>query len=443
VNGDYASDLAYGAIAFIPRAGRLVHHTIDGFGIISPTQTMGGSVPPLIAGDFTNDSSLTNMAASLTSGLLQYPTCAPGTESGFCVADPVNGAMAFWEAAVAASNGYTTQWLDFNNPTPPNPLPPGYLDDGTNYKSRATVNVDFLVKTGGQIDPSSYTVTATNSSGETRIAQFIQDMFSSIQSGYGIAEPNLAYSTENLRYFNGASIAVNPLGGGVAPDREYMPKLSVQLTNNNTCLQIQDLAGATVGWKTLLAQDGPVNNASAWKTSVDNLVNAGKAPQALANLADEIVLDFFTRPLIGNVVPWPGTGSPLYYAPPIWTEDHFNDCVTGSTDTITPAGSVDPVTNKAQLIDNSYMPDLYLAIDGQYVDKYGNPTGGAPVQAGDWPDFSETPVTSLYPSPDPWNPCYIGPTTTGLNFISRRDGNPWGLAMLTSPGDLSSSAGFC
>jgi len=447
-NGDYASDLAYGAIAFIPRAGRLVHHTIAGFNIFTPTQSLNGSVPALIGGDFQNDSTLISMANNLTNGLLNYPACPAGTENSSCVAAPVLAAMTSWQSAVAASNGHPARWLAFPNALPPSPLPPGYLDVGTNFKTNAAVNVDFMVKTNGQIDPASYTVTATNATGITDIPQFILDMFSSIQSGYGTAEPNLTYSAQNLEYFNGASVAVNPLGAGVAPGREYMPDLSVQLTSNNKCLQIQDLAGGSDGWKPLLTQDGPVNSASSWKTSVDNLVKAGSAPQALANLADTVVKDFFTRPLIGNVVPWPNTGSIFYYAPPIWVEDHFNDCVTGSTDTITPAGNVDPVTNRAQLVDNSYMPDLYLAIDGQYVDKYGQPTGGASVQTGDWSDFSETPLTSLYPSSDPWNSCYIGPTTTFLGggtiyFISRRDGNPWGLAMLTSPGDLSSNVGFC
>jgi hypothetical protein len=448
-NGDYASDLAYAAMAFIPRGGRLVNHTIDGFSIFSPNQSLNGSVPPLFAGDFQNNSTLISMANNLTNGLLAYPACPVGTENSSCVPAPVLAAMTSWQSAVTASNGHPGQWLAFSNATPPSPLPPGYLDVGTNYKTRATVNVDFVVKTNGQIDPSSYTVTATNATGITEIPQFILDMFSSIQSGYGISEPNLAYSAQNLEYFNGASIAVNPLGG-VAPGREYMPDLSVQLTSNNTCLLVQDLAGGADGWKTLLTQDNPVNDANSWKNSVDDLVNAGSAPQALSNLADTVTRDFFTRPLVGpfNLLPWPPSGSPFYFAPPIWVEDHFNDCVTGSTDTITPAGNVDPVTNKAQLIDISYMPDLYLAIDGQYVDKYGKPNGGAPVQTGDWYDFSWTPLTNPYPGNDPWNSCYIGPTTkfadgSTIYFISRRDGNPWNLALLTSPNDLSSSVRFC
>ena len=445
-NGDYASDLAYGAVAFIPRAGRLVHHTIDGFSNFGQNQSLNGPNPNWIAGDFTSDSTLISMANSLTSGLLKYPSCPSGTKNSSCVATSVRTAMTAWQNVVTSSNGHPVRWLSFSRAAPPNPLPAGYLDSGTNYKIDATVNVNFVVKTNGQIDPSTYTVTATNSTGITEIPQFILDMFSSIQSGYGITEPNLTYSAENLEYFNGASIAVNPLGTGLAPGREYMPDLSVQLTNNNTCLQIQDLAGGSIGWKTLLTDDNVVNNASAWKTSVDNLVQAGSAPPALATLVDTIIKDFFTRPLVWNIVPWPGNGSIFYYAPPIWVEDHFSDCVKGSSDAITPAGNVDPTTNRAQLIDNSYMPDLYLAIDGQYVDKYGTPTGGAPVQTGDWSDFAASPLT-IYPGNTPWNACYIGPTQTfpdggTIYFISRRDGNPWGLPEL-DPGNLSSSVGFC
>ena len=445
-NGDYSSDLAFAAMAFIPEPGRLVHHTIDGFSNFGDAQSLNGPNPSWIAGDFTSDSTLIQMANNLTNGLLAYPACAPETSSPSCVPQAVRTAMTSWQSAVAASSGHPVQWLGFSRPAPPNPLPPAYLDTGTNYKIRASTNIDFVVLSNGQIDPGSYTVTATNETGITEIPQFIQDMFSSIYSGYGIPAPDLTYSATNLEYFDGESRAVNPLGTGLAPGREYKPDLSVQLTSNNTCLQVQDLAGGSIGWKTLLTDDNVVNNANVWKNTVDNMVQVGLAPQALTTLVDTVIKDFFARPLTWGVVPWPGNGSIFYYAPPIWVETHFNDCVSGSSDTISPAGSVDPTTSKAQLADSSYMPDLYLAIDGQYVDKYGNPSNGAPVQTGDWPDFAASPLT-VVPGNSPWNFCYIGPTTsqgdgTTVYFISRRDGNPWNLPML-DPSDLSSQVGFC
>ena len=444
-NGDYSSDLAYAAMAFTPLSGRLVQHSVDAFSNFGGSQSLDGSAAAGIEGDFASDTSLTQMAEGIIDGLEAYPACPGGTVNSTCVAQPVLTAVQNWQAAVTASDGHPVQWLGFSRPAPPSPLPSTYLGTGTNYKVRASTDVSFTVLSNGKIDPSSYTVTATDDTGITEIPQFITDLFNSIAAGYGEPVPDLTYSAADLEYFNGASIEVDPLGTGQAPGREYMPDLSYQLTNNNTCLQVENLAGGSIGWKALLSDGNVVNNAALWLADVNDMVEGGMAPAALSTYADKVINDFFTQAVDWTEDPWPGIGSILYYAPPIWVETHFQDCVTGTADQITPAGPADPTTGRAQLADNSYMPDLYLAVDGQYVNAYGAADNGAPVQTGDWPDFAAAPW-SVYPSASPWNACYIGPTQvegdSTLYFISRRDGNPWGLAML-NPADLSESVGFC
>lgn len=442
-NGDHSSDLAYGAVAFIPRPGTLIHHTVDAFSNFGDTQSLDTTPPTSwISGDFAGDASLTSKATSLINGILSPPPCPGGLNPSSCTTPALRAAMSNWQQQLTSANGHPVQWLGFSRPAPPNPLPPGYLDDGTHFKIRASVNVDYLV-VGGAIDPASVTVTATNQTGITHVPDFITATFNAIASDYQILQPDLSYSATNLQFFNGQNTSWNPWLDNLAPGREYMPKLDVQLTSNNTCLQVRDIAGGAIGWKTILLDPNIPSRVQAWDNSVHALVTAGQAPQAVADLADMITSDFFTVPNANwqNPPPWVQTGSIFYFAPPIWVESHFTYCADGS---LHAAGSIDPVSNKAQLADNSYMPDLYLAIDGTYVDKNGAPTGGGPVQRGDWPDFSVWPV-SASPNPSPWNICYIGPSNPGgaqLPFISRRDGNPWNLPLL-NPGDLSSQVSFC
>jgi hypothetical protein len=444
-NGDDTSDLAYNAVAFIPRPGTLVHHTVDAFTNFSTGQSLDTTPPSSwLLGDFAGDSSMTQKANSLISGILSPPSCSVSNDPTTCTPGDLRATMSAWQQQVTASNGRPVQWLGLSHPTPPNPLPAGYLDDGGNYKVRASVSVDYLV-VNGVIDPGSYTVTATNATGITHVPEFITNTFNAIQADYGIAPPDLSYSATNLQFFNGQNTSWDPLLDNKAPGREYMPDLSVQLTAGNSCLLVQDLAGGAIGWKTILTDPNIPGRAQAWRNKVDALASNGQAPQAVANLADMITSDFFSVPGLSfmNPPPWVQTGSIFYFAPAIWVETHFEYCADGS---LHPAGPIDPVTSKAQLADNSYMPDLYLAIDGNYVDRYGAPTNGGHVQAGDWADFSVWPG-QVSPSPSPWNLCYIGPTITlpdgsTIPFISRRDGNPWGLPMAIS-GDLSSSVSFC
>jgi hypothetical protein len=441
VNGDYTSDLAFNAVAFIPRPGMLVHHTVDAFANFSQNQSLNTSTPSWLIGDFAADSTLTSKASSLTSGILNAPSCT-GTNQSSCTGPALRSVMSSWQQQVTASGNHPVQWLGFSHAPPPNPLTAGYLDDGTTFKVRASINIDYLVS-GGTIDPGSYTVTATNQTGITHVPEFVTGTFNAIASDYAILQPDLSYSATNLQFFNGQNTSWNPLQNNLAPGREYMPKLDAQLVSNNTCLQVQDISGGAIGWKTILTDPSIPSRVQAWKNSVDALVAQGKAPQAVADLADMIIKDFFTVPGSGwqNQPPWVQTGSIFYFAPPIWVETHLTYCADGS---LHAAGNTDPVTGRAQLVDNSYMPDLYLAIDGTYVDKYGNPNGGAQVQTGDWADFSAPPFQA-YPNPSPWNICYIGPSNIGgsqLQFISRRDGNPWNLPLL-SPNDLSSQVGFC
>src|SRR5262249_34686666 len=158
---------------------------------------------------------------------------------------------------------------------------------GTHFKIRASVNVDYLV-VNGAIDPNSVAVTATDETGITHVPDFITATFNAIASDYQILPPDLSYSATNLQFFNGQNTSWNPWLDNLAPGREYMPKLNAQLTSNNTCLQVQDIAGGAIGWKTILTDPNIPGRVQAWDQSVNTLVANGKAPQDVANLADMI-----------------------------------------------------------------------------------------------------------------------------------------------------------
>jgi hypothetical protein len=94
------------------------------------------------------------------------------------------------------------------------------------------------------------------------------------------------------------------------------------------------------------------------------------------------------------------------------------------------------------------MPDLYLLVDNKLYDAFGTKAAG-PINTGDWKTFSAPPWQAA-PSPTPWNTCYIGPalplnqqTFPDAPFIARRDGNPFDIHLLQSPGESGNSVFLC
>lgn len=89
------------------------------------------------------------------------------------------------------------------------------------------------------------------------------------------------------------------------------------------------------------------------------------------------------------------------------------------------------------LVFQSYMPDLYVYVDGGMTDNLGRPSS-TPVQGGDWKNFSNFPGTA--PNGNAFGTCEANDRGSG--------GNPWDVeppvpVLGDGPGNRPSSVVHC
>ncbi len=234
------------------------------------------------------------------------------------------------------------------------------------------------------------------------------------------AAPNLSYNEVDANTYSGDATPVNPLAAGETPGRQYVWHADPGVvTSNGTCLQARAVTGGTVGWRPLAAQTPVAASVSAWVTA---LQNDAKVNQSVVDMAGEINNFFFSQSLMG--------GTLFLHAAPIWEDAHLEFCVNGTIASTALQNNIE-MTPQRTLVDESFMPDLYLYYDRNLVDNYGNPTTGR-VEAGDYQDFTNLPSDT-----DVAFNAYGG-CDTGTRGAA---GNPWGLTATAAP-DAQPATGF-
>lgn len=447
-DGNGTTDIAFDAVAFVPVSGTPIHHTVDVAGVLQNSQNINTSLDGVLKSSLVSTNAATSWADKETSAAAALPACA-ATPTSACITPAVQSSFRNWADWVATQP--PAQWLGWGNPPPPNPLTPTWFDQPTHYKTQTHLDVDYLVHADGTIDPGSIDITGVNRTGNTQLAPFILPFMNAVANDYGIAAPDLSYTAPNLNTYNDVSTSVNLNTSGEAPARNFMSWTEpAALTDGNTCLSLAAMEGGADGYKAVVNDSGIDVRTAAWAGAVDQAAKQGKVPQVVQDTADSIVREFFHAISKNPLDHWAALASPPYppfdpggstftFAPPIWAEPHLKLC-TGTT-LVKPDGGADP-TGAKTTVDSSYMPDVYLYVDSYLYGADGARAGG-PINTGDWQTFSAPPWQSS-PSPSPWNPCFIGADTpTGPGFIGRRDGNPFGLGLLQSPGESGNEVYLC
>ncbi|MBV9449572.1 MAG: hypothetical protein JO345_27130 [Streptosporangiaceae bacterium] len=447
-NGNDDTDIAFNAAAFVPVSGTLVHHTVDTVTTFAVNQNLDSGLECCISAKLASGQVLNQWASQETLGAAQLPACSAGVLTTSCLPPTVSAAFAAWARTLSEP---AAQWIGFANPALPNPLTSGWLDDPTHYKTLTHLDADYLVRPDGTIDPGSIDVTGYNRIGTTALAPFILPLMNAIATDYGIPVPDLTYSGANLGSYNDVTTTVNLSVTGQAPGRSYMPWIDPPaLDSSRTCLSLAAITGGADGYVPILNDSGIGSQVQGWSNAVDSLYQQGLVPAVVRDTVKTIVTEFF-KPIDKNPLdqwaaftsapqaPFDLGGSMLTFAPTIWAETHLELC-TGTT-LVEPDGNADP-SGVQTTADNSYMPDLYLYVDGNLRDASGNLATG-PISTGDWKTFSAPPwdgAKSPISQNSPWNGCYIDNAPV---FISRRDGNPFALSLLTAPGELGNSVYRC
>lgn len=419
-------DVAFDAVAVVPIQGTYTERTVQAVGFFDEHQNLDTdpeSTAPLDT-PFKNRQTIYDWGVSTSGAVTSVPTCID-LPTPNCVMPETKAAMASWNQAVRDAGtdptnhpdgAGMTSWLNFANPytyRPTSDAKPYFFDtDDGSYKIRNKATVSFVKDESGKIIEGSEFVEYDDRTADTHLPRFVRDTFAVLEDEYGIAPPDLNYTSKDMNEHNGLETTTDTNSTGVLPGRAYAAMgLGPTIVEGGTCVRALNTSGGSIGYRPMLADSGATSSVARWK---DEAENSPVVSDSVAAVAGEIYNAFF-KPGI--------TGSLHNQAPPIWQELSFQLCTDGK---IRPYDG-DPILRA------SHMPNQYLYLDDKAIDQTGAYTNSAsPLLKGDFEAFSA--VIDLTGHGMPYGEC--GPTTG-------RSGNPWGIDVgLDGPG-VNPSGKFC
>jgi hypothetical protein len=439
-----AHDVAFDAVAFVPVPGRAVNHTFDAVSLFDWNQNLNTPTPSAVntpartmktlhdwAIDFGFKGPLWNNGSQFHFGVSSMTKCPAIQDiTSSCVPPDVwnvgrtwaNNAIAAGTEPSKSSTPVMTEptWLAFSNPTPgPAKLTSSTYSSDTSYKIKTHIEISFVVR-GSTIVPGSEQVNASVRTGDTELPAFVGGFMKAVQKDYGVAAPDLRYEELDANEFTGDATAVDPLGTGLLNGRAYVWHSDpATISPNHACVGARTITGGSIGWRPLSAQAAVAASVSAW---VSKLQNDGAVNKSVTDMAGEIYNFFFKQGITGTV---------FQQAPPIWQEVHLQVCTSGSISSTAEEPDIDD-TPEFTLVDQSYMPDLYLYYDGHLVTNSGKPTT-KPVQRGNFFNFSNAFFDVNVGVP-------YGPCETG-QFGNK--GNPWNIGLGAPANAIPLTGNFC
>ncbi|MFG2142608.1 hypothetical protein ACGFRG_00155 [Streptomyces sp. NPDC048696] len=442
------STVAYDALAFVPFAGRAVHHTFDAVSTIDPTQNLDTNTPSVFNTPIRTRQTLYDWARNKTvggapwydaskprvKGLAEYPACSGAVDTG-CVGSQTEAAMQTWSQQVAEAGTATsgmntiTRWMGFDNPIPNSASPDAAFASDFDYKNKTHIEADFIVGDDSKIVPGTQDYQVSWRVGNTRIAPFVVSFVKGTVADYGsagVTMPDLSFDELDANTVTGGTTHVdNPLETGFTRARAYLPHYSTPtIDGSGKCLNTKSIGGGVDGYRPLGGAPTTDKNVKAWVDQLQRVVDAGKAPQEVADTAGDFYNMFFRKFDTTSA-----SGSLLYAAPPIWQNASVAFCADGSVKSTQAVPNGDN-TPSYGLVYQGYMPDLYLYHNETMIDQTGQ------VQRGSFSNFTNIPgVTS--DAGNPYGKCDIAVRGNG--------GNPWNISVppLSSTNETPTRVIYC
>ncbi|AUG78594.1 hypothetical protein CFP65_3814 [Kitasatospora sp. MMS16-BH015] len=456
-NGTGDQDIAYDAIAVAPVKGQFVERTFDAVSVFDPNQSLDSNMPSQINTPMRGMDTLYDWAKGLadqgpgwndhstsTRGILADPVCAAG-QTGACVKPAVGAAAKQWYDDIV--NGGRAVRSDGSAPAMSEPVwmgmanrrpdPAATVDNAfasqDSYKIKSRVTVSYLLGDDGKIISGSEFADGGTQVGNAHLPKFVTGLIHAVAQDYGIPEPDLSYDEiDAYRYSGGNKLHVNPLVDGDTPGQAYLPHTrGARLSADGQCVDVRHTGGGVHGYRAMTAQQSVNDNFKAW---VDKVNGNGAVQPAVAHAVSEIYQMFFKNqgPLGYNTF-----GNTIGNAPPIWHNIAMAFCADGSVKATQNFPNRDSQPNYG-LVYQSYMPDLYLYLDGRLVDNEGKPTA-TPVHKGDWKNFSNIPLLNS-DAGNAFGQCDVDARGSG--------GNPWNIGIPfpvigNAPGDIPTRMKHC
>ncbi len=458
ITGDPTSGdttVAYDAMAFVPIQGTWQHHTFDAVSIFPSDINFDTNTPYFADSPMRTRQTLYDWARSRTAGgekfdnsgtlvgLANFPTCTGGIITSSCVGSHVASASAAWKSDVltAGTNPDNkpseADWMGFANATPPATINANnsFTDDDS-YKIKTHIDAQYVTGPDGKIVPGSEQVVDVPRTGDTSIAPFVRSFVQATVADYGslgVTLPDASYTAQDGNTYDDPELVANPFSTGLTPGQAYVPRnVNTGIDSSGTCLDTKIVSGGSLGYRPLDAQSSTDNAVTAWVGKLQSLATAGEVPQEVADTAGDMYSLFFE---MGKIVSSHVVGSLFNVAPPIWQDVSMAFCADGS---VKPTHATDDIDDSPSmgLVYQSYMPDLYLYLDGHSVDENGNAATG-PVQRGDFGKFSNIPDVTSDPSDSAYGLCAVD--------LDGNGGNPWSIPAI--PDDVHfarpTEAEFC
>ncbi|MEV8534091.1 hypothetical protein [Streptomyces sp. NPDC051211] len=442
-DGTGDEDIAFDAIAIVPINAKYVERSLTAASIFDPNQSLNSNMPSTIKSPLRTMSTLYDWAISRSYrgpswednrieeyGVSYFPRCAKPGE--FPTTAPCTGQKAYDAArawyqqvkdggkAVRADGGVPAMsipmWMAMSNRRPnPSQSPGQAYADNNDYKIKSDIMASYLVDGTGKIIPDTQYVDGDVLIGNAHLPQFVVEIMKGIEADYGIPIPNIRYSgVDALRW--GDTRAVDPLGHGDVPGQAYKPHMrGGRISPDGKCIDTRLVGGGVHGYRPMVAQSHVDKNVKAWLSKV----NAhSKTHVGIRRWAGDVYSMFFK-----NEGLYPGDdhntfGSSIGNAPPIWQDIAVAFCTDGSVKPkhLTSNDDAKPSTG---IVYQSYMPDLYLYVDGKMVDNLGKPSTSR-IQAGHWINFSNIPGVNSTKG-NAFGKCDVAERGNG--------GNPWNVGI--------------
>lgn len=425
-DGSGDQDIAVDAVAFVPITGTYKEQSLEAVAQFDEDQNIDIAVPSSwLSGILSSRQTLYTWGLNSSTVIAAAPSCGT-TVTTDCIGAGIRAAASTWKTQVTSAGTDPTAhpdgtsigtWIGFAQKytdRPTSTTRPTWFDTDDRFKIKSKATASFVVDPAGKVVDGSEWVEYSNRTGNTHLPQFWRNLVSAISSDYGLAPPDLRYSTRDLNSHYGQSTTWDPLSTGVLPGRAYafMGKKPVLVdstgaasTTNATCVASLSTSGGSLGYRPFLgAQDGvPAERYDTW---VDRLDADPRAPQSLIDAMRDVQKTFFDPGLV------PGSSSAFNVAPPIWQELSASFCANGT---------VQKVSGRP-LLRASHMPDQYLYVNGKAATVDGTATTSlAPLWRGDFQKFSA--------APEPNNDFPLWPNAFGpCGASTGRSGNPWNLS---------------